>query len=372
MFATCLFCHSALGANEAIEHFPVGRRLAFDAAKGRLWVVCRSCERWNLSPLEERWEAIEEAERLFRDAKKRLATENIGLARLPDRTELVRIGAPLRPEFAAWRYGDQFGRRHRRNMVYGAGGGVLALGVMAMPWLGIWGLGVSSGAGSLAQIVHTAVSFHGREWKTVLGMTDITDERGAPIRLTRDDLSRTVVVGRGGAADWGLKIRYHPHAHVGRGLRARLRPKAEHIMLNGEAALRALAQIMPVINKDGANKRVVQEAVAQVEEVSQPFGLIALTTEKVRKDTMSPGYLVTAPLPLRLALEMALHEDDERRALEGELEVLEERWREAEEIAAIADSLTLPAGTEERLTALKMGPRALQRGASSEEGGASG
>jgi hypothetical protein len=25
-----------------------------------LWVVCRHCERWNLSPLEERWEAVEQ------------------------------------------------------------------------------------------------------------------------------------------------------------------------------------------------------------------------------------------------------------------------------------------------------------------------
>ena len=77
-----MFCHSSLGSNEAIEHFPVGRRLAFDAAKGRLWAVCRSCERWNLSPLEERWEAIEECERLFRDTKLRVSTENIGLAQL--------------------------------------------------------------------------------------------------------------------------------------------------------------------------------------------------------------------------------------------------------------------------------------------------
>ncbi len=63
MYATCLFCHGALGRNESIEHFPVGRRLAFDAAKGRLWVVCPRCARWNLTPLDARWEAIEEAER---------------------------------------------------------------------------------------------------------------------------------------------------------------------------------------------------------------------------------------------------------------------------------------------------------------------
>ncbi|HEY7569129.1 MAG TPA: hypothetical protein VH762_16225, partial [Gemmatimonadaceae bacterium] len=110
MYATCLFCNKPLGNNEALETFPVGRRLAFDAAKGRLWVVCRQCERWNLTPLDERWEAIEQAEKLYRDTRRRVATDNIGLANLRDGTTLVRIGQPQRPEFAAWRYGDQFGR----------------------------------------------------------------------------------------------------------------------------------------------------------------------------------------------------------------------------------------------------------------------
>lgn len=36
---------------------------------------------------------------------------------------------------------------------------------------------------------------------------------------------------------------------------------------------------------------------------------------------------------------MALHEEDERRAMDGELTALRDRWEEAEEIAAIADSL---------------------------------
>src|SRR5215218_9176555 len=120
MYSTCIFCHSSLGKNEAIEHFPVGRKLAFDQAKGRLWVVCSKCERWNLSPIEERWEAIEEAERAYRDTKKRVTTDNVGLARLRDGTVLIRIGEPLRPEFAAWRYGDTFGRRRRKNALIGA------------------------------------------------------------------------------------------------------------------------------------------------------------------------------------------------------------------------------------------------------------
>src|SRR5581483_12380959 len=50
MYSTCLFCHEPLGSNDTFETFPVGRRLAFDGAKGRLWVVCKQCERWNLSP----------------------------------------------------------------------------------------------------------------------------------------------------------------------------------------------------------------------------------------------------------------------------------------------------------------------------------
>src|SRR5262245_28717411 len=156
MYATCLFCNRPLGSNESIEHFPVGRRLAFDSAKGRLWVVCSGCERWNLSPLEERWEAIEDAERLYRSTRLRAATDQIGLARLRDGTELVRIGEPLRPEFAAWRYGDQFGRRRRRQMLI-AGAGLAAIG-------GIVAGGVAAGAGvggfgwMLTKIVRTTIT----------------------------------------------------------------------------------------------------------------------------------------------------------------------------------------------------------------------
>ena len=108
MYSTCLFCHAPLGANEMLEHFPVGRRIAYDPARGRLWVVFPSCRQWSLSPLDERWEAVEDAERFSRGTRLRAATGQIGLARLQDGTELVRIGEPLRPEFAAWRYGERF------------------------------------------------------------------------------------------------------------------------------------------------------------------------------------------------------------------------------------------------------------------------
>jgi hypothetical protein len=57
---------------------------------------------------------------------------------------------------------------------------------------------------------------------------------------------------------------------------------------------------------------------------------------------------------------MALHEAQERRALEGELAALEQAWREAEEIAAIADGLLLPARVHQVLDRLWGGARATE------------
>ena len=153
MYQTCMFCNRPLGVNEVVEHFPVGRRLAFDAERGRLWVVCRRCERWNLSPLEERWEAVEMCERLFTATRIRVSTENVRLAKHPEGLELVRIGRPLRPEFAAWRYGDQFGRRRKRAMIYSAGGAAVIGGIVVGGAVtGIIGAGLLAQSGNVLNL----------------------------------------------------------------------------------------------------------------------------------------------------------------------------------------------------------------------------
>ena len=59
------------------------------------------------------------------------------------------------------------------------------------------------------------------------------------------------------------------------------------------------------------------------------------------------------PTYVKLALEMASHEEQERRAMEGELALLEAAWRQAEEVARIADDMFLPPDTSERLEQLK-------------------
>jgi len=63
------------------------------------------------------------------------------------------------------------------------------------------------------------------------------------------------------------------------------------------------------------------------------------------------------PTAHRLALEMALHEEAERRAIEGELSDLERAWREAEEIAGISDSLLVPEDVNASFEKLRKGDK---------------
>jgi hypothetical protein len=64
------------------------------------------------------------------------------------------------------------------------------------------------------------------------------------------------------------------------------------------------------------------------------------------------------PGRFRLALEMSLHAEDEQRAMDGELAELESRWRAAEEVAAIADSLLIAPDIERKLGAMGARTRA--------------
>jgi hypothetical protein len=333
VYSTCLFCHAGLGSNQVVENFPVGRRLAFDQKRGRLWVVCRRCERWNLSPLDERWEALEECERQFHDARKRVTSENIGLARLTEGLDLVRIGDPLRPEFAAWRYGDQFGRRRRRTWALaGTGlavtGGLLVATSVTGLLTGI-GYGLWTGAESLwgalqrrrvAAVIPTAggerIMVRGRHLDLVC------------LHLTPD------------TEEWGVHIPHDAGVHLFQGTQAR----------------RALALIMPCFNAAGASQRKVNAAVREIEaqgDAERYLNEVAAAMSPGTDRKNDHGLLKGLVVETRLAIEMALNEATERLALEGELARLEMEWEAAEEIAAIADTLGLPEDVERQLDSLR-------------------
>ena len=189
MYSTCIFCNSPLGANEVVEHFPVGRRVAFDAEKGRLWAICPSCARWNLSPLEERWEALEECERAFRETRLRTSTDEIGMARLAEGLELVRIGRPLRPEFAAWRFGDQLGLR-RRRVLRTAGAATLLTGGSAAAGMALAGTALAGpvvvvGGGFLAAWIAT--------WREYTNIFTVSGGDGRRFALTNEHTRETTL-----------------------------------------------------------------------------------------------------------------------------------------------------------------------------------
>lgn len=346
MFSTCLYCASSLGQNESIEAFPVGRRLAFDAVHGRLWVVCKACERWNLSPLDERWEAIDAAERLYRDSRLRVSTDNIGLARLRDGLELVRIGAPQRPEMAAWRYGDQFGRRRQRQLLF-TGAAIGAVGALYVGGMAV-GVSMASFTGIGAQGLDSLVN--GSPKKVVARIATADSQM---LEVQRRHARMTSVVKPHGDDPFMLRVEHT------RGV----------TLLAGEEAMRAAAQLLPTVNRFGGSKSAVSQAVSYLEDAGGPestlrriqigYGITGDSGVKRSKPgeiqiKKLPGVLHNLPLNQRLALEMALHEEQERRAMEGELAELEKVWQEAENIARISDSMFDTPALEHKLAELKV------------------
>ena len=348
MYSTCIFCQQGLGRNEAIEHFPVGRRLAFDGAKGRLWVVCRKCERWNLTPLEERWEAIEECQRAFGSTRMRVSTDHIGLARLKEGLELVRIGEPKRPEMAAWRYGDQFGRRRRKRFAMLGGAAVLAGGViLAGPVLGLVG---ASAFNPALNLFNAGRGIYRSRTRLPVGLDDGTIVHVPLANLAKvtmtaqgEDVVLEFTASRPSAVPWW---QYDNQ-------------KWEH-ELRGDVAIRAAGVLLPQMNLAGGSKADVSRAADLLEGVegnpARVFLHAANTGGRALKRRLGHGKskpIGKLPTSIRLALEMAAHEDSERRALEGELHELETAWRDAEEVAGIADDMFLSDSVTADLARLK-------------------
>jgi hypothetical protein len=340
VFQHCIHCSQRLGANQVVEHFQVGRKLAFDSERGRLWVICPHCARWNLTPLEERWEAVEACERMFGKQRLRAQTTHIGYVEVPGGLGLVRIGRPLRPEFAAWRYGREFTRRRTRA--------VATVGVVGFAAAGLALGSVYVGSGIL--LPHLAA--------LAFNMTRSLVGAPAQFELPRGPGREWKVSGDGTMIlpdpefGWRLSLRHH----FGR---------VEHY---GPDARRLLATLLTRLNRSGGHDALVRAAVATVEERPGEalFRHIAESSEtiwsidgaKQREFDRDPSQAETkrpvnrAGLSRishmqRLALEMALNEDTEQRALEGELAELEAAWREAEEIAGIADNLFAVPGAQE-------------------------
>jgi hypothetical protein len=352
MYRNCIFCSADLGSNDSLERFPVGRNIACDAAQGRLWAICPRCARWNLAPLEERWEAIEDGERLFRDTRLRAQSENVGLAQLRDGTRLIRVGEALPGELALWRYGTQLARRHLRASsrkvalpmvaVAGAAGLLLSPAFYPLMMLGnlhpLWEeVQRYRRARQVAHRVPADASPENRElllrWRDLGRMRTGLDDHGEPeVELMPeypDDAATTL----GGPQARQL---------IGKAL----------LGINREGAPRDDVEFaLRLIGDAGGAEAFVRRVSAEGSTLARPDVAMEDAFPTFRAILRAggpeprPPRRQRRPYPLHanstraVALEMALHEETERQALDGELSMLEAMWREAEEIAAIADRL---------------------------------
>ena len=390
MYATCLRCDRPLGRNAELPHLPVGRRVAFDTATGRLWVVCRRCGQWNLTPVEERWEALDECERLATTAEAHVSGGALGLARTPSGLELLRVGGMPAEDIATWRYGRRVHARQRR-----AAGVLVGLAVLTTA-LAVGG-GIASGAPWIALWIALLLGpWFYQLWQHPPRLwTHVPNGTGGRFLLGpwhMDDVRLLV------SNDGGGPILFVPHA---RG-EARLR---------GTVAATVLAGLLPTLNVTDCTSVDLADAIRRVAvaeeldpnaakvqgsrahparalgggpsvtEAAQAWaelhGLAVPGRHRQESGALVKAYAALRPWErvagrpawqtgtrlqdiepeVRLALEMAATEEAEAAALRARAVAAEPTWRAEETVAAIADDLLVPAPVRERWDALRAAAR---------------
>jgi len=321
MLRSCLFCRSALHGNDLIEHFPVGRRLAYDPARGRLWAVCPVCSRWSLAPIEERWEALEELEKLVRDrATLLIQTDHIGLLRVGE-LDIVRVGRAELREEAWWRYGRAIAAR--RAVSWAINGAQLALmaatGSLLLP-------GAVGSAAEWLRFGHTA-------WR---GEVFCQHCGRATRRLAFSEATKLFLI-PGPDGTPALKAECTPCA---------VRAQGGWIHWTGADAERAIRRVMAFQNAAGASRKSVTEASSTIEAAGSAGALLAHAAERrpQLRDFRKWKYRTAS-----LALEIAANEDIEHRLLELEAKALALRWKEEEALADISDGELTPLARLDRL-----------------------
>jgi hypothetical protein len=180
------------------------------------------------------------------------------------------------------------------------------------------------------------------------------------VQMKHLEKSRFVPSGDG---DWELHVNYAPGWSSGFSS-----GDGDTLVYSDDEALEVVGKLMARANRSGGSKKTVADAVSRIETVGDPESFIdqaVLESERLRREKAgnnpkklakaTAGSLAKLPKDIRLAIEMATHEEAERRAMEGELATLEEAWRKAEEIAGIADSLLVPSEVDQFLASEREG-----------------
>jgi hypothetical protein len=324
VFRNCAFCNASFDGDGGPSGLGIGRRLAFDEWKGRLWVVCPRCSRWNLTPFDDRLERIEAVARAASQGRIAASTDQVALIRW-QRYDFVRVGKPPRVELATWRYGERLRNRQRERMKVVVPLTIAAIGVGIAA-----NVAAGGGFGVIVWNIHRVADWMylrmvgGR--KVALLEPPICAHCGSVMQLRARHVQHARVV---------------PDRHADMAVVLSC-PRCRHegAQLTGSEAIQVLRQGLTYLNLSRAGRRRAEDAAREVDQVGGPDRLV--------RDIAQRELTLRALRPERgLALEMAV---DER----AEVEELERQWREAEEIADIADgTLSTSADIEDELRRLK-------------------
>jgi hypothetical protein len=324
VYTTCAFCSGALGGDGGDSGLLVGKRFAFDGWKSRAWVICQRCGRWNLTPFDTRLDAIAALERMASRGRVAATTEQVALIRA-GAYDVVRVGQPPRVEMAGWRYGERLKARERERLKVIIPVTAVAIGATVA-------LNVAAG-GSVGGFLWQVPNISNAIYTWSVGNRKVNIE--PPVC----GHCGSVMVLR---AKHMQNARFTHTTHQDLALLLTC-PKCEHpaALLQGPDAEQALRTGLTYHNlKKGRRiKRKAAEAAAYVDSHGGPEDLLAATAR--REVTLS-----TLRGAEGLAVEMSVDEQAEVRDLERE-------WRRAEEIAEIADNLTVPPTIEQELKQLK-------------------
>jgi hypothetical protein len=323
----CLFCHSPFSDGWRFGGLPPAWRIAFDPGRGRIWVVCDSCYRWNLWPPEDQAGALSALDRVAADRGEILArTENITLLAVGEMI-LIRVGDATLHERAWWRYGREVLTREKAYRSTGARLSAYAYTALAAVAESV-GLGdrnfrVRFEEGMTAEVLR----WRRFGWAAWFGRLKCPS-CGSFLRAARFDLS------------WWFCPMMDEKGKLALGVPCpRCDPwtpeKVYH--LQGYEAESVLRRVLAYQNITGAGEKAVEEAVREMEAAGSP--------EDFMKSSLRDGpFLRELSFPQAVALEISLNEGVERRALEVEARGLEFMWRREEELARIMDEELDPRG----------------------------
>lgn len=349
MYRTCLRCDGNLNRNSELPNLPIGRQIAFDARRGRVWVICERCQQWNLTPLERRLDALADCERVAATAESQVDAVGIGIARTIKGLTLLIATGVAKSDIANSRYGHRIARRQRNSRWITALFAALpvALGVGIWVEAGTLGAGLASAAvvGAWMHLMRRDTTrFMYRVPRAGVGPSIVWTSRLHGIRFQRDtDNLPVLIVPRGDGEE----------------------------RLRGIDAARFLAAFLPRLNDEDSGKKALQRALRRAASAERRFEETgrprrsrgkrsrqhppaddsARPWEIIARNTI-PASIAQLPPETRLALEMAATEEVEQQQLAQHAAEAGAPWDEHEEIGAIADDLLVPDAIRSRVDEL--------------------